>query len=419
MDAALKNLIQQIDSGVVALEVDSDVLPAELQHEPPRELPDWLRHHKRVRRPRRIGWFLVSVFVVAVVCGARPWAGGLSQVGFWSAAVLGLLGLFGVLGVGELKFVRLGSVATGLIARLELVPAQAYNGETIAWQHQVMVQLKSTNGDIVTWEFQGLPIGSADRDRVRTSLRVADPVSVLWMPGRFEKTARLYAFLNFNHDRFLVRDENAPSRFWSNVLAAVAIVAMFTALGGNLYFLSHCVPVGFSVPLVTTIGVVSGLVLGGGLMWGLIRYYRRQDELAAARNREAAVTGGVIESGSSHLLLANSVMGWGFRLMIAAGSVLICGLSVVMWLFGANLLLDRSVPADVEIAVLGVRETKGENRTFDVTFARVDQPGVEYSRSFAPRDMPGLLLQPGAKALVSWSPGALGWPWIADIRPTP
>lgn len=99
---------------------------------------------------------------------------------------------------------------------------------------------------------------------------------------------------------------------------------------------------------------------------------QRQDEAATERNRQAMVTGGAVEARVSHVLLTDTVMGWAFRLVIAGGSVLIGGLRVVMWLFGANQLLDRSAGEDTVIEAVGVRQTKGENRTFEVTFQRPD-----------------------------------------------
>ena len=417
------SLVHQIDAGTVSILCpDKKSLPEELQGTAPRDVPDWIYECRRIRRPWIASWAAVIVFLSTVALGANPVGSPWAQIAFWSMFIIGMVGVVGLLTTRrDLRFVRHGMVGASRVLSVRLVPHLEHNGQTIGYQHHLDVELETTNGVSMFQEFQGLPIAASERDKVSIGIRHGDQIPVVWLPGEFQKTVTPYAFLAFNADRSLVRDDRGlrTAGAWLKKLGtALLVLLIFVVLFGNLFLFMRCIPVDFSIPVVVTIGVIGGLVLGSLMMAAIVTECRAEDRKAAERNRKAILTGGAIEHGSSHVMLTNTWIGWGYRLVIGSGALLIGGLTVVLWTFGLNIWLDQSPGVDRIITILEVRE-RNDDRDTEVRFTPVDEPNGNYSRTFARRDLPTVPLFANGTVVVEWHTGRFGWPWVTNFRAVP
>ena len=408
--------ISQLDNDELQIVLPPEcVLPEELAAIAPRRIPDELYRSKRIRVPFVTSWVLIVIFVASVAAGARPFGPPWSQIAFWSTAILGLLGVVGIFtSRRELRYVQDGAVGAGHILNLSLVPAAEYNGQTIALKHVVSLALELSDGSVAVREFTGLQI-QADTGR-QASIRTGDLLPIVWLPGRFEKTAQPYAFLTFNQEKVLTRATGKATGAWQKIGMGLAVVGLFAVLIGNMLLLMWCVPVSMNVPVVVTIGVVGALLLGGAMYFGIVWELKREDRRAAERNLQAVREGYAVQQGNSHAILTNTPKGWLYRILVGAGSLLLGGLTLVMWAFGANRFLDRSPPVEREIEILGVKEVGGNSPRTKVAFRPVDEPQAEYSKEYVPRDLPEIPLFAGGRASAEWHPGAFGWPWIGEVR---
>lgn len=405
-----------LDDDSLAIDIPSECeLPEELRSIAPRRIPDQLYRCKRIRVPFLMSWIAIGVFVASVAAGATPIGEPWARIAFWSVAIVGLVGTVGVLtSRRELRYVQDGVVGAGRILELRLVPAARYNGQTIALKHVVSLELVLSDGSAAVHEFTGLQI-KADGGR-QADLRMGDLLPIVWLPGQFRKTAQIYAFLSFNQDKVLTRKTGEASSLWQKAGQALAVVAILAVLVGNLLLLMWCEPVAMNVPVVVTIGVVGALVLGGATLAAIVREFKRENLRAALRNQRAISEGHAIQEGASHVFLTNTPIGWLYRIVVVAGSLLIGGLTMVLWSFGANQFLDQAPPVGRVIEILGVEQVGGKSPRTKVTFRPVDEPQGKYSKEYAGRDLPRIPLVVGQQAQVDWHPGAFGWPWIGEMR---
>lgn len=411
--------ISAIDEGRLSIDLPDDFLmPPELAGVAPRRIPDEFYQRRQVRRPSIIGWILIAIGVASLIAGAKPWGGPWRQIGFYVGVIPGLMGFVVILmSRRDLKYVQDAVVGSGRILKQTLVPAADYNGETIALKHVLLLGMELSDGTLTQKEFSGLQVDANGGPRAH--FRVGDVLPLVWFPGRFEKTVIPYPFLNFRRDDTLVRNTGETNGWLKKLGTAVAVIAIFAVLIGNLFLLMRCVPVGMNVPVVIAIGIGGAVFLGGAIFWVTIGECRRSERRRQERNKAAEFEHFAAEVGASHALLTNTLKGWMYRIAVGAGSLLMGGLSLVLWSFGANQFFDQSPPQNRVIEILGVRQTGGNSPRTELTFRPIDEPNAEYSREYVPRDLPKFPLIKGQRAQAEWHTGAFGWPWIGELRPAP
>ncbi len=420
-DVETASLSHQIDAGTVAVVSPAGWQPPkELIEEVPRTVPHWALADRRIRRPWLLSWFAIGSFAIGIACGANPVGPPWSRIAFWSLSLAAIPGVVGVFTVRkDLRYVREGMVAGGRIANLDLRPGLTQHGQTMSWQHVVEVVMNLSSGDVLFWTFSGLVVSAGDREQKEIALRTGDVIPIVWLPGQFERTASPYAFLKFNHERSLtLRPET--ERGWAKplmiVLSALAILAVCTI---DLYLMYRCVPASFSVPVVVTIGAIGGVLGTAALLYAAFIEFKAEERHLTLRNRQALVSGGAVEHGSTHALFENTWRGWGYRLLLAMGLPVLLGGTVVLWAFGLNMLLDSEPAVVREVTVLDVHVQRGQVQAVDVTFRPVDEQNTEYSKSFAQRDRPNVALVVGVHLKVDWHSGAFGWPWVDNFQAVP
>jgi hypothetical protein len=256
---------------------------------------------------------------------------------------------------------------------------------------------------------------AATKDAYEIPFKVGDEVTGVYLPGRLDKSLRLYAFLDLSPDVNLTRPA-APADANPIVKAALLVTvipAIFVILFANIYAYGRYHPLEtdpwtFAVPMAA-----GAVLLGGGIFAGLLLGHRAEQTRLAERSVEALSSGKAIEVGSP--FLGPGVQGLLLRVVVFAGALLIGGLTVVCWCFMANAWLDRSPASALPATVRGMtmtthaflfREYELEYQLDGSTEKRTMLTTPEHLSTFH-----------GPEAVAKRRGGALGWAWIETVQP--
>lgn len=249
-------------------------------------------------------------------------------------------------------------------------------------------------------------------------MAVNDLIPIVWLSGRFEQTAKPWLFLAFNANQAFESTKSDPPGFRRALTTSVAVAAILAVAILNLVLFLTCVPLDFGGWRAIPVGLTGAALFGTGIYWLIRREVLRSAEAARSRNQQALLNGRAIQTSESHLLLSGSVAGAGFRLLIFVGSWLMGGLTCLMWAFGANTLLDNTVPVDEVVVVTSVHRNQNDSSE-EIGFHRQNDPARIYTFSVSGRNRPVVAVAPGSRLKVAWHPGLFRMPWIDQIRAAP
>ena len=413
-------LIARIDRREVEMLIHPAMeMPDELRGECPRVVPDWISSFKGIRRPWIASWCCVLIFVAAIALGAWPVGNPLGQIAFGLTLILGLVGVVGLFTVrGDLKYVQDGVVGSGRVLSIELVPAISHQGQVLSFEHVIELELQTNTGDSLVYTARGLPIGESKLNHKQARFTVNEYLPIVWLPGRFRKTASPWLFLSFNAEKAFVDTDPEEPKAAKRLMTALAVVLIFAVLIGNLVLFTTCMPLDLggvrSIPFLAA----GGLILGSLFFWLIRREVKTAHEQMLERNRRAAVLGTAVQTSSSHLLMSKSIVGIGFNGLLLFGFWLICGLTILLWAFGINKLTDQTAAADETVVITEVH-TNNQDHSERITFSLANKPNEIHTISFSGRNRPNAVLVVGNKLVVSWHPGRLRMPWIDNVRNAP
>ena len=327
----------------------------ELQETPPRHVPEEFRNSPYFIRQRNA---MVGAIVAGILCVAfgqlpilKEWGLYVLPLAYLSWIGVGLL-VLGAVGWmsgkarrGPIQYVEEGIPLVARIRELVLQPTMLVNGQPTTYAFKAAIEYREPDtGALVTGQAESRGLSSSAKDKYRTSYRVGDYVTAVYLKSNPGKTLRLYGFLELRPDLGLLRAEAAqPPSLIKTVLGVTAVFALFGVLFWNVYALSKYEPLDLTFAQAAVPVGVGGVVLGGGLVaWLTLRQARARRELAA-RNEKAVAAGEAVELEArkrglfgSHGLLMSLVIGF--------GAVMLGGLVVLCWCFTANALLDTSKP---------------------------------------------------------------------------
>jgi len=253
---------------------------------------------------------------------------------------------------------------------------------------------------------------SSRRDAYDTPFRIGDTVTAVYLPGRLERTLRLYAFLELSPERHLRSIPGAgadsPAR---TALLVGAIAAIFLMPLANVYAFGRYHPVGFEYRGVALPMAAGGLLLGGGTLAGLYLGHRAERDRMRRRALRVAAEGGAVEVSTPWL--GHGAHGWALRVALAIGTSLLGAVTALCWSFLLNAWCDRSPAAPVPATVVAKVA-----RTHALVFREYE---VEYRLEGAEGTLK-LLTTPehldelrGPEAVAHVRRGGLGWPWVATV----
>ena len=182
---------------------------------------------------------------------------------------------------------------------------------------------------------------SSRKDAYDTPFKVGDDVTAVYLPGRLEKTLRLYSFLELSPDVNLRTSSTSrePSSPWRAVGVLLAVCGLLLVAFANVYAFGRYEPVPFEFRRAVVPFVAGAVVIGGGVFAALYLSHRREQVRVRERAIVAQATGKAVEL--EQPFLGHGLYGGILRVLLAAGSLLLGGVTAVCWCFMANAWLDR------------------------------------------------------------------------------
>ena len=401
----------------------------ELHGPAPRRISEELRQGPHARRQRNA---ILALLGSGALCWVISYPTAIRDVGQYllPLAYLDWIGL-GLLALGAgafllktvmpgpLRYVESGIPTVALIRSIVKEPARIVNGQVADLRFRVLTELvlPGSNQPILR-EILSPTFSVIRKDRVTTSFAVGDYVTAVFLPRDPAGTLRLYGFLNLRSGLGLVdRRKTASQRSWPAKVALEILggVVVFAILFWNVYAFSQFEPLEPSYREATWFMVLGGIVLGGGFLLATYLGHRTELRQIEDRNREAAVRGEALETEASSFWARSGLYGFGFKVLIFVGGLLLGAVTGLCWAYSLNSLLDESEPRlqPVEVHQAYTETTNFVLRRYLVKYRL---PGDEEDRelSTTPDNVRALL---GSSGIATIRAGWLGWPWIEGIRP--
>jgi hypothetical protein len=403
-------------------------LPEEFRDEPPRAIPEKVRHGRRQRRLYAAVWGLLAAGGMCLFLSPWPWMrtlglyvlplAYLDWIGWGLLALAATTFVNARLNTRAYRYIVEGRAAPAVVRSLAKLPKTFVNGQPSAYCLVATVEVEHPDtGGRRTVDVTSRDIPAMQKDTTHAPFRVGDTVVAVWLPGQFDKTLQLYDFLELVPEHELSRGGEGQSSPVATAVAVAVFVPLFLAvLFWNVYAFGRYAPIeedwSRDLPILLVGGVVVGLPFVGWLYWQAVRERRKVQE----RNAQAAATGEAVESEEVSDLVGGGWKAWGLGLILVPGGIGLGGATVLCWAYTANALLDDS-PARTRPVVLNefVETTHAflfrEYQVKYEFFGERDQ----HSLLTTPQNIDELVLLPLGQAEVH--KGAFGWEWVRAVRP--
>ena len=396
-----------VDPGPFAPPADYRFEP-ELQGQPPRPVPRYLRHGPHAARWKRNA---AAAFVAALVCVLLARAGFVREMGQYvrplehlswigmglAALTLGIV-LLSAIVPGLYAYVRDGIPVIGriLACGTEIVTCKV-GGGTVQKFHFV-VDAEFVNPE--TGQHERRQIRTPDIDdpakmaRYKLPFEVGGYVTLIYRPGDLEKSLRIYRLLGLNPDIPFIQKDGKTWVSGLTVSAAVLVVLgvmAFLTLGvGVLYAFDFLQPLDAGrrfVLMLLPVGAAIALATGVPLYLVMRREARQKVEKPRLPGLLAAIVG-----------------------------VFCGGLGGYLVIAGINAGLDKSPPEYRDVEVLGLWEETSHYifRDYKVEYRELAS-GEKREQLASPQRLNELVqLRLGA---IEVHAGRLGFPWVRQVCP--
>jgi hypothetical protein len=398
---------------------------SELQGPTPRTLPPELRQGPYARR-RLDGVRAALIFGAGALL--LDWVPGMDVLGlyllplahlFWiGLAALGFAALAWLdfkLRLGPFRYVRDGAPLVVRVLDLVKGPSRIVNGQATHYAFTAAVGFRHPESQqLVGFQLQSEDFPSARRGDVDTPFRVGDYVTAVYLPGRLEKSLRLYSFLELQPAASLRRGAATAATPAQIAGGALALIAIFTALFANVYAFGRYQPLDFDY---TSAGAalpmaIGALLIGGATGWGLLRQHRGERRRTAERNQRANA-GEAVEIEAP--FLGTGFHAWFMRIALLLGLPLMGGLTALCWALVANAWLDASParPQPAHIEELTMTTHAFLFREFELSYVL---EGSEETRKLLTTPQ-HLMSFPDERGVAWVRAGRFGWPWVESVLP--
>ncbi len=340
----------------------------------------------------------------------------------WIGIGLGALGILSFashkLNKGPYRYVEEGLPLVARIRDLSLSPTAIVNGQPTTYRFFALILYRDPeSGEPRLAKVSSNDVGAGSKGQLTTTYRVGDYATAVYLPGKLEKSLRLYGFLDLKPGLGLVRrDGHKPGGAIALVATLLGVAGFFGILFWNVYAFARYGPLQFDMSRLGWPFGVGAVVLGGPLLWSMVMGSRRARSGREARNAEAIARGEPVE------LTSRAKPGWLgdygplMSLVAVAGAILIGGLTVICWYLTANALLDRSAPKYRPIQVDGLVMVthKFLFREYKIKYHFLDGDAKSRDAFSTPFEMIRL---GGERAVAEVHPGRFGLPWVKAILP--
>jgi hypothetical protein len=401
-------------------------LEPELQETPPRHIPQEFGNSPYFVRQRNN---IVRLLVAGALCVAfgqlpilKEWGLYLLPLAYlsWIGSGLLLIGagtwLSSKVRRGPIQYVEEGIPLAARIRELVLRPTTVVNGQPSTYAFSATIEYRDPQtGTLVTKQMNSRGFSRSAKDKYRTSYRVGEYVTALYLKSNPARTLRLYGFLELRADLGLLPIQpTQPPSLLKTALGVGALFALFGALFWNVYAFSKYEPLDLTFSQAAVPVGIGGLLLGGGMIAWLASHQGRSRTALAAKNEKAVAAGEAVELEvrkrglfGAHGLLRTLVIGFG---MLVLG-----GLTVLCWCSTANALLDKSKPElrPVEIVEFWTTTHSFLFREYEIEYRF---PGETQTRKLL--SIPSHMRQFHSRhAVAEVHAGCFGWPWVKTLAP--
>jgi hypothetical protein len=404
----------------------SYALEPELYGPPPRTIPDSLRQGPYARSRKTIVAGFAAFGILCLLLRSVPGMDTVAQyilplqylgwIGGTALVVAALLSLELVRNTGPFRYIRDGIPLTVRILALTKAPTMIVNGVPSRHAFTAYVLFKHPeSGELIKRQVQSNDFPSSQKDEYDTPFRVGDYVTAVHLPGKLDKTLRVYAFLALSpaHDQRLRVGGSTGESPAKAAALALAVVAFFAILLANFYALGRYEPLAFEYSRARWPMVAGGIVLGGGMLTWLYSTHRRELRKIQARANEVLMAGAPVEAETP--FMGAGFQGWVGRIVLALGAPLLGALTALCWCFMANALRDTSAPRRVPVKIermtvtthaLLFREYRLEYSLAGSAHKEKLLTTPDHLRRIEGRDCEALIRA-----------GRLGWPWVETVTP--
>jgi hypothetical protein len=340
--------------------------------------------------------------------------GYLSWIGLVALAAAAAAYLPLALHRGPFRYVRDGLPLAVRVLGLVKAPRVIVNGQPSTHGFVATVGFRDPEtGEVKVVPVKSNEFASARKDAYDTPFKVGDDVTAVYLPGRLAKTLRLYSFLELSPDANLRMSSTAPrpSSPWRAILVLVSVSLFFLGALANVYAYGRYEPVRFELRRAAVPFVAGAVVIGGGIFAALYLGHRREQARLGERAIVAQATGKAVEV--PRPFMGHGLYGGVLRVVVAAGSLLLGGMTAVCWCFMANAWLDRSPAQPVPATIVDMTMT-----THAFLFREYE---LEYTLEGSPEKRK-LLTTPAhltslrdRQAVAHVREGRLGWPWVETV----
>ena len=337
----------------------------------------------------------------------------LTWIGFGALALAPLVWLDSRLRPGRLRYASHGVPLVVRIVDLVMGPSLVVNGTPTQYAFTACVAFRHPETDVlatVQLRSEGFP--TSQRGDYDTPFRVGDYVTALYLPGRFEKSLNLYAFLGLSPTACLRRRATTPASTWRIALGTLAVAALVLALFANVYAFGRYQPLDFDAQQVTVPAVLGAVFIGGtGLL--AIWLQRRREQRRLRERNACAAPGEAVEIDVP--FGGSGVHGWMVRILLPVGIPLLGAVTAVAWAWLANAWLDASPPRPQPARVTEMTMTTHALilREYTLTYAL---DGSEETQTLL--STPEQLMRfEGERAVAQVRAGRFGWPWVEAVLP--
>jgi hypothetical protein len=394
----------------------------ELAGPPSRQAPDALYEGPLAVRRKRALYGCFTAGAICVALAPLPFVKTMAiyflPLGYllWIGLALAVLGTVAYVLASELRKVRryieVGEVGLARVVDLVKAPVLIYNGVPSMYAFLARLELPNESGELGHVDVQSRQFSADAKDRVHTPIRVGELVPVVWLPGKKETTVQIYDFLEATNEHALVRERRSESASLARLLATIAaMILLFFVLFWNLYAFGRYQPLEFDFArqIWAPFGVAAGIVTFG-LILGL-RSHLRKNRLKNEQNAQALASGEAVEAPATWDWRTRALM-----LFVALpGLYLLAGLTLLLWCFTANSLLDNSPPQRVPVQITEMTQTTHNFlfRHYDMKFRRLGEE-KDHSMLTTPEHLDQFVLPVGMAVVRQ---GRFGWPWVETIEP--
>jgi hypothetical protein len=389
----------------------------------PRPIPELLRRGPYARRRRDGVRALLAFGAGALLLDAVPGVdvlalyvlplAYLSWIGFGALLLAALSWLDLTLRPGPFRYVRDGVPLVVRVVDLVKGPSRLVNGQATHYAFTASVAFMNPETALPTVsQLRSDDFPSSRRGDYDTPFRIGDYVTGVYLPGRLEKSLRLYAFLGLDPERCLRCRNAGPASPWRIAAGGLALMVFFLVAFANVYAFGRYEPLGLELEQAAGPVGFGAIFFGGAALYAMLRAHRRERRRTAERNqcasageaREVAVPFG-----------GRGFRGWLVRGLVALGLPLVGGVTALCWALLANAWLDES-PARLQPA-----------RIHDMTMTTYDLIFREYELAYVlegSEEVRKLLSTPqhlsrfeNDEAIARVRAGRFGWTWVETVLP--